>query len=194
MNQSSSILDELNQAKTDFYAENGGKNKIFKKEQKLQLARSISENFVLQRLLSESMYLVPGTNHVYIRYEIIKHYATLDIVDELYNYITSIYDECIVKYGGFYIDSDLNTISISGVERLKPFILAICEKFNREAEQKGFYYANYIINMNFYYVPSFANSLVQMLRPYMSKGNLSEKLTFYSKQESPELLRKLLGQ
>lgn len=189
MNQTSNILSELNDAKSNFYAENGGKNKFFKKEQKLQLARNISENFELNRLLCESIYLIPETNRIYISYEILKHFASIDIIEQLFQYITTIYNECITKYGEFYIESDLNTVTISGIERLKPFIYGICDRFAIESEKNGFYYADYIIAINFYHIPS---SLVQMLRPYMLKGGLHNKLVFFSKEESKEKLKKLL--
>lgn len=71
---SSNILDELEKYKQSYYSENK-KNLFFKKDQKMEVASKIATEFNVDELLKRTVFIIPGTNKMYVDYLVFKLYA-----------------------------------------------------------------------------------------------------------------------
>ena len=61
-------LEEQLAAYKQKYYDSNKKNTFFKKSQKMDCAKEVSQNFSLQQLLDNSVYVVENTNYIYIDY------------------------------------------------------------------------------------------------------------------------------
>ena len=89
------ILYEMQEIENSLY-QNQSKNMFFKKTQKNQIAKSISEQFNLKQLLANSVYIIPSTpDCIYLDYPTLKMFIHEDIYQELIDHILVLYDTCI---------------------------------------------------------------------------------------------------
>lgn len=184
-------LEIIEKIKHDYYATHGGKNILFKNQQKKEINEEICRTLDIQRLLKESVFLMPTSPDIMIHYKYIKDFLSDSAIEPLFYHLISIYDECIAKYGEYNLHVNLNTITISALDRYKELLKKLCDKFAEKSEMTGFFYSQFNKNIYFYNIPSFMNQLIVLLKPYfiVCKMNM-DKIKMYSKQESVNELAK----
>jgi hypothetical protein len=178
------IINELNLLKEEYYRENG-KNLLFKKKQKMEIAKKICNNFDLLFLFRKTVFRINGTNIVFIDYKFFKIYMNENIYNELINFILIIFDETVELYGSFVVHVDVDTITPSAVERYKEILI----KFNEKCVHTN--YVNKLEKWVIYNVPNFVDSFVSILTVIIHPDILN-CLERYSKEESPALINDLL--
>lgn len=181
------IMAEMEQLQKQFYEQNGGKNMFFKKTQKNEIAKSVSENFELARLLSESIYMI-GENEIIIDYPTIKMFIHEDIYENIVNHILNLYRECILTYGKFSVNINLNGFTVSAAERHKNAILLFS---NICIQSSDFDYANLTQKLRIFNTPACIQLLVQMFKPFFANG-IEQKIELLNKSESEKQM-KILG-
>ena len=184
---SQSLIDELNQMKSEFYSENG-KNSFFKKKQKEECARRISAKYSIEQLAQATIYIIPNTNRVFFDYTIFKLFANPDNFTYLTEYIIYKFSTCIRDYGNFIVDFNLDTFTVSAAERYKDVVKAYCDACrSRDTD-----FVNLMISMNIYNTPSVMEMIKTVLKP-VADPNLYAKLKTYSKEESPQVLSQIFS-
>jgi hypothetical protein len=82
----------------------------------------------------------------------------------------------------------LNSFSISAAERYKSAINSFVNRcMNSNTE-----YSNLITNVFIYHTPSMMESISTLLKPFIDQS-INNKIIYYTKAESDELLKKLFS-
>jgi len=178
-------IDLLEKLKNEYYNEKGGKNTIFKKKQKAEIAEIICSRFPLDVLLKNTIYRIKNQNIIYIDYKMFKLYANERIYEEMVNYVFYLFNDTIYKYGNMNVQLNMDTITVSATERFKDIIVL----FNKQCVNTEFVY--HLNKWCIYNTPSFIDSYLSILKILIDQ-NIMENLTLYSKKESPSLIEKLL--
>ena len=178
-------IDLLEHLKNEYYNENGGKNNIFKKKQKTEIAKIICSQFPLEILLKNTIYRIKNQNIIYIDYKMFKLFANESIYEETVNYVFYLFNDTITKYGNMNVQLNMDTITVSATERYKDIIIL----FNKQCVNTQFVY--HLNKWCIYNAPSFIDSYLSILKLLIDQ-NIMQNLTLYSKEESPLLIKKIL--
>jgi hypothetical protein len=182
----SHILESIEKVQESFYDSNG-KNRLFKKSQKIDCAKEVSRQINIDDVLNMTVYILPGTNKVVFYYSVFKLYANPDNYDLIISYILRRYDEVLNNNNNtFEIHMSLDTFSVSAAERYKEIIRMFCEKCMNAS-------TNYSTSMTKLYVynsPAVMDPIMTIIKPFIDPS-VKDKIVFYSKSESTSLLQKL---
>jgi len=179
------IIDQMNELKDQYYSEND-KNCFFKKKQKMQVASSISEKIDMSEVLSKTAFIIPGTHHVYFDYNVFKLYAHPSNYETIIFYSLQLLNECISKYGCYEMHINLNTFSISAMERYRECIDLYC---NECFKSKTEYYKN-IVHLHIYNTPAVIDTIANILNKLIHP-EVKQKVKKYGKVESETIIQKI---
>jgi hypothetical protein len=182
-----SIVDLMEKYKNN-YLKSNGKNSFFKKSQKMDCAKEISQSFSLEDMIHKTVFIIPNTNKVVFDYNVYKLYAHPDNFDNIINEVLSVYDTVLLEFSGFEVHILLDTFSISAAERYKDAIRSFCNK----CMNANTAYSNLITKIYIYHTPSMIENISTLLRPFIDQSVYS-KLIYYTKAESNELIKQLLA-
>ena len=175
---SSNIIEELEKYKQSYYSENK-KNLIFKKTQKMEVASKIATEFNVDELLGRTVYIIPGTNKIYVDYLVLKLYAHPTNFLRFAEYAQSLIPECICKYGTFECHLNLNTFTVSAAERYKQIVVI----FNAIGLQNDTDFSNQLTHLYVYNTPSAIDHISKIFFRLI-EPTVRNKIVFYSKAES----------
>jgi len=188
MTETTNIIHEMQEMQTGLYNESGGKNIFFKKTQKLDIAKTISEKFDLQEIIDKCIYILPTKmNEIYIDYTILKLFIHDDIHEKIIDYLLVLYSECITKYGTFTLNINLDGFTISAAERHKNAVKLFSQKC---LNTKEFRYGELNEKIRILNAPSIMDTLVQMFKPFFAK-DLVHRIELYKKNESVNIIKQL---
>jgi hypothetical protein len=122
-------LEEQLAAYRKTYYDSNQKNTIFKKAQKMDCAKQISQNFSLQQLLDKSVYIVENSNFIYIDYPLIKQYLCPDTYDSVSNHILKLNEIILKLHTHFNLRVDLKTFSVTAGQRYNDLIKRFCSLY-----------------------------------------------------------------
>jgi hypothetical protein len=180
------ILKDIESFKNTYYSENR-KNIFFKKSQKLDCATKISNEFDINDLLSQTVFIIPNTNRVYLDYTVFKLYANPDNYNTIVNYVIQLFRTCIETHGSFECHFNLNSFTITAAERYKTVI----ELFCKECLKSETRYGRMMSKMYIYYSPGmlekFTNLFSHLIDPFVR-----DRFVVYNKDESEEKIQKLI--
>jgi hypothetical protein len=181
-----SFLSKIDKVKEDYYEKNG-KNVIFKKSQKNECAKEVSNSINIDLLIQNTTFIIPNTNKVFFNYEIFKLYANDDNYEKIYLYLLSLVKKCIQLYSNFEIHMNSNSLTISAVERYKNFIILLTQYCLKEKSNYSFLLSKLCI----YNTPNSISSIIQIVMPLIDPI-VRPKFILHSKNDSEELLKNLL--
>jgi hypothetical protein len=170
----------------DEYFQSKGKNTFFKKNQKMDCAKEISQTFSIEQMIERTVYNIPNTNKVVFDYNVFKLYAYSENFETIVDGVIRLYDSVLLRYSSFEVHVLLNSFSISAAERYKNAIQMFCNKSINSDTQ----YSELITNIYIYHTPTMIESISTLLRPFIDK-RITNKVVYYSKGDSDELLKKL---
>ena len=182
--QTNEVYAKLNELKTKYYDDNGGKNIIFKKKQKMEIAQTICSQFDLSILLRKTIYLVNGTDIVFIDYKLFKLYANPKVYPNIVNYTLNMFDATIKKYGRYSVHIDVDTITPSATERYKEIIIL----FNQSCENTNF--MTHLFSWVLYNTPMYIDTFLNIIKSIIDPTAI-RLLKQYEKSESVVLLKEL---
>ena len=181
-----SFQEKIAQLQNNYYKENT-KCVIFKTTQKLDCATTISSEFKIDELFSNTVYILPNTNKLYFDYTFFKTYATPAIFEQLVEYIYDLIKTTIIKYKSYEMHINWNTYSISAHERYKDLYSLFLNKY----DNCDFNFHDNLNNLYVYYTPNVIQIISKIMTPIIHPVVLS-KVTLYNKTESENLLKCLL--
>jgi hypothetical protein len=182
-----SFLSKIEQLKDDYYDTNG-KNVIFKKSQKTECAKQISNKIDIDMLIKNTMFIVPNTNKIYFSYEMFKLYANDDNYEIIKNNLLSLVQLCIHNFSNFELHMNINSFTVSGCERHKKFVILLTQQCLQEKKNYSFLLTKFYV----YYTPITISNIIQIVTPLIDPV-VRPKFVLYSKSESDDLLKNLLG-
>jgi spore maturation protein SpmB len=177
---------KITELTTQFYDGNG-KNFIFKNNQKMECAMTITKDIGIEVLIQKTVYIIPNTNSVFIDYTCFKLYAIPDHYEKIVNYILSLFHYCIDNYGDFNIHINIDSFTVSAAERYKSIIdlfIKTCMIANRG-------YCAKLKAMYIYNTPQTFQNISKMFGSF-ADPMLKDKIIMYDKKNSAYSLCSLL--
>ena len=160
-----SQIDKIKGLQEQYYSGNK-KNIFFKNKQKLDCASLVCENIPIDTLISNTIYLVPETNRVCVDYTIFKLFATPDNFQQVADYIIDQFRQRIEIYDNFQLHINLNSFTISALERYKTIIRYFCDKCMASDTR----YSKKMEKMFIYNPPKSFDSVVSVLKPFIDSS------------------------
>jgi hypothetical protein len=183
----SSLLSKVEQLKNEYYEQNG-KNIIFKKSQKYECAKQISNCIDSELLLKNTMFNIPNTNKIYFSYEMFKLYANDDNYEIIQTYLLNVIKQCIEFHSKFELHMNINSFTVSACERHKKFVILLTQQCLQEKKNFSYLLTKFYV----YYTPNTISNIIQIVTPFIDPV-VRPKFVLYNKNESDQLLKNLLG-
>ena len=120
------LLTNIQQLQNNYYDENNGKNILFKKKQKDDCANQVSQQVGLDNLLQYSVYIL-NDNEIHIDYTVLKTFINPSNYTNIIDYIIYVMQYTLEKTPTFSIIINLDTLTITALERYRILIVQFCE-------------------------------------------------------------------
>lgn len=185
--QTNSIIDQMEEFKQNYYSLQG-KNMLFKKTQKMDCAKLLSDAIDLSAAIDKTVFRVPNTNKIVFNYNVFKLYANPNNYEQITDAVIRVYDEILKDNAKFEAHVILESFSMSAAERYKDGIRLFCNKCMGVSTK----YANLLSNMYIYHTPAMFESISSLLRPFVDP-TVTNRIILYSKTDSPALLQALFA-
>jgi hypothetical protein len=179
-----SLLEAIENYKTNYYDIQGKNSFFFKKSQKLECAKEISQKFDLASMINGTVYNVPETNRIIFNYPVFKLYANPDNYEAIVQGVLNVYDHVLKTFPDFEAHIILEGFTISAAERYKEVIKLFCQKCMTSNTN----YAIATKAMHIYYTPSMMEAISTLFRPFIDP-TINERIVLHKKVESDELLK-----
>ena len=178
---------KIAQLQNNYYKDNT-KCLLFKSNQKIDCANTISNAFNKNELFANTIYILSNTNKLYFDYTFFKTYATPPIFQSLVEYIYDLIKQTIQKYNSYEMHINWNTYTISAHDRYKELYSLFLNKY----DNCEFNFHDNLNNLYVYYTPNVIQIISKLMAPIIHPVVLS-KVTLFNKNESEELLNNLLN-
>jgi len=185
MDDQSNILDQMNAMKEQYYKDND-KSWLFKKKQKLQCAETISNQFDIGAALQKTAFLVPNTNKIYMDYPVFKLFANPSNYAVIIQYLFSLYDLAIQRDGSYEIHVNLNSFTVSSIERYKELF----QMFYDYSYSASTPYTSLIAQLYIYNTPSILEHAASMWKKIVA-ADVMKKMAILNRSESEARLEEL---
>jgi len=172
---------EIEKTKSEFYSESGGKNTLFKKQQKYDCAKQVVSKITLEVLLKRTCNIIEGTNCVHIDYPLLKTYASPEIFETIADYIIMNFQQIKDTYGNLRVFLNFDGFTVSAAERYKGLIETFCMK----CFQRNTGFAPVVLQFVVYNSPNIMDAIKHIVMPFMEE-NVKAKLHVVSKKDSGE--------
>ena len=184
---SDDLLNDLERFKTTYYADNK-KKIVFKAAQKNDLANHVCEQFGLKELFSQTAFIIPDTYKIYVNYPALKLFVNPTNYEDFAAYVQSLFLYCIHKYGYYECHVNLETLTISAVERHRKLV----EIFARDpVEHGGIEYTKFLSKAFIYNTPGLIDNITKLIAVFLEK-DLLDKVIRYNKAETSLKLTELM--
>jgi len=186
MSAEDDLMAQLEQFKSDYYTTNT-KNIFFKKSQKKDIAKHVSNNFNLEDLLRRTVFVIPDTHHMIVDYSVFKHYAHDENYEDIILYSRSLIQEIVNTHKKFTIHANIGSLTVTSIERHRKFMETINELYL--GGEDGL--SDYFEELYMYYPPSMIDSIFTFVRPFLD-ASLMNKMVVVSKKDSEQVFPQLL--
>ena len=174
---SDQLLTDLEKFKDTYYTDNP-KNKIFKKQQKFDLADKITEKFDIHVLMERAVYIIPGTNKLYLDYPVMKLFVNPNNYMYLIQYTQSLLPNCIQQYGTFECHLNLDTFTATAAERHKELVRLFRDYDDGNSDYTGCMTRIFVLN-----TPSSIDVIAKILMKFI-EPDIKAKIVL-TKKEKP---------
>jgi len=176
------IIEKINELKDEYYSTHS-KNTFFKKSQKMECAKYISDSVDLNTLIDSTIFVVPNTNTIYIDYTVFKLYGTPENYDQIIDHIMNTFKYIISYFSCYEVYVNLDTFTVSSAERYKEIIRSFCNKCLNDNTKFGELLSKFhILN-----TPSVMELIIKIFKPFVDPLVIN-KIQFYKKEESAEII------
>jgi hypothetical protein len=170
---------EIEKTRTEFYADAGGKNTFFKKQQKYDCAKQVVSKISIDSLLARTCYILQNTNCVHIDYPFLKSYASPEIFDTIADYIIAQFQTVKDEYGELLVCLNFDGFTVSAAERYKVLIDVFCQK----CFQRNTGFAPVVTQFVVYNSTNVVDAIKHIVWPFMEE-NVKATLLVVSKKDS----------
>jgi hypothetical protein len=184
--ESKTFMERISDLQNEYYS-NFGKNMLFKTKQKQDCANLVADKMGNDEMIENTIFHIPKTNKVFFDYPVFKLYANQNNYDIIISKIISSFDANIKKYGCYESHINLNSFSISALERYKPIIIKFCANYLNNNPR----YTDNLDRLYIYNTPSMIDMLINIVSPSVNTDVL-KKIVFVNKKDSEKLILNLL--
>ena len=158
----SNLNEKIQNIRNEFYQTNS-KNILFKKTQKQECAKYISDTLQLQDLISHTVFLIPNTNIIFYNYLVFKQYGHESNCNKIMDYFKQLILQTIENFGHFELHFNLKSFSISALNRYSSII--------QTSFDENILFGEKLSRVVVYYTPHFIE-LITIKRPFVIFANL----------------------
>jgi hypothetical protein len=176
------IIETIQQAKANM-PQPSYKPIFFKNASKFDAAKVSTQNMNFEELMDSSIYIIPGTNNIYMDYPIVKLFAYPEIFEHIATNILSKFTKCISENGQFSVHLNLKSFTISAAHRYKDLIRAFCNQCLHFETP----FSDLLTTMYIYHTPSVMDQVSKLFAPFIHP-NVRDKINFLDKNESDGVL------
>ena len=183
----SSLEEEISKIRLEFYTSQP-KKMFIKKAQKEECSEYVIQKLSLDQLLQRTMYVIKNTNYIFIDYPLFKQYMLVTYYENFIQYMSKTIRNVIMEYGTYEMHINLLSFSVSAVEKY----YVIIQKFYDMCNQHENMFLTQLTCIHIYNTPM----MIHVIKAMLSKLNVESirgKAIFYTKEESPELLAKIIS-
>jgi len=181
---SSNLLNKVEELKETFF-ENNKKNMLFKKSQKDDCAKYISDNIDINLLIEKTVYIIPNTNIITIDYPVFKLFANDLNYTKIIDHIMNLFDYAIKYYKIFEVNFNLDSFTVSAAERYIPAVKEFCNR----CLIKSTLYSEAMVAFRILNTPSVMDMIITILKPFAEK-TVIQKLMLLKKEDTVKYLSK----
>jgi len=175
-------VEKMEETKQKYY-EDHHKNLFFKNKQKIECAKTVSDELDIDKMIQCTAFQIPNTNIIYYNYMAYKTYGSIENKNQIYSHLQMLVQSVLQQYENFEFHIDLKSFSISACQRYYPIISSIFD------ENKVF--TGKLVKMVIYNTPSFIDKITRML--YNSIKDILPKVEYYYKEDSDQQISKLFN-
>jgi len=179
---SSNVLNKVEELK-QLYFEINKKNLLFKKLQKDDCAKYISEKIDVNLLIEKTVYIIPNTNIIMIDYPVFKLFANGDNYTKIIDHIMNLFDYAIKYFGNFEVNYNLESFTVSAAERYVPAVKEFCNRCLTQSTR----YSDLMTTFRILNTPSVMDMIITIFKPFSEK-TVIQKIVLLKKDETAKYL------
>lgn len=158
------IVNRIKEIQDNYYSKNK-KNTIFKNKQKLDCANAVCNAIPIDYLISQTIYIIPNTDKIFLDYTIFKLFANTDNFNQIIDNIFTAIKNCVESFSTFEIYINLDTFTVSALERYK----VVIKDFIDKCISSNTRYSENIINLYICNVPKTFDAIIKTMKPFIEK-------------------------
>jgi len=158
------IVNKIKEIQDNYYSKNK-KNTIFKNKQKLDCANAVCNAIPIDYLISQTIYIIPNTDKIFLDYTIFKLFANTDNFNQIIDNIFTAIKNCVESFSTFEIYINLDTFTVSALERYK----VVIKDFIDKCISSNTRYSENIINLYICNVPKTFDAIIKTMKPFIEK-------------------------
>ena len=184
MNITSLTMDEkkIELVQQEYYSSHP-KNFFFKKTQKMECAKRVSEQMDLEQLIQRAVFIVSESNVIFYDYPLFKTFVHDNNYLLVYSHFISLVHVLVKEYGSFEIHCNMKSFSISACHRYYSMIATTID-------ENQLFTAN-MTKLIIYHTPNIMEKLTQLLHNNIRK--FVDRVEYVSKEESDGRISSLLS-
>lgn len=163
MNDFSGEIQELEKLKNNYYTVNK-KNSFLTKNQKLDCALQIVNNYTIEELLDKSIIIKEQTNQVHVSYPLVKFFLHPNNYNELNTKILNISTQVVSTHGKYELHCDLKGFTPTAAQRYSDLIIYLCKTYLSDNADK-----NSLEKVYLYNTPAIFDTIKKMFSPFISQ-------------------------
>lgn len=176
------IVNRIKEIQDNYYSKNK-KNTIFKNKQKLDCANAVCNAIPIDYLISQTIYIIPNTDKIFLDYTIFKLFANTDNFNQIIDNIFVTIKNCVESFSTFEIYINLDTFTISALERYK----VVIKDFIDKCISSNTRYSENIINLYICNVPKTFDAIIKTMKPFIEK-QVYEKIKLWDDSTSKQAI------
>jgi len=181
-----SLENKINALKDEFY-NNNKKKRIFKNKQKLEYAKTVSNNIDLEILLKNTFLTSDKINVILFQYPIFKNYANYDNIMEILNYFVNLVNDKISRFNEYRLFVNLDTYSATAHERFKDMYTMLFEIDN----ENSVIFNDKLHSIIIFNSPHILSSLNSFFSGFVT-NDVIEKVSLVTKKDTEDRVEKLI--
>ena len=155
-------LKQIDELQNTYYSTNG-KNLLFKNKQKMDCASVVCENIPIEQLIGKAVYILTDTNKIFFDYTVFKTFAHPTNFHYIADTIIYFFNDCVAKYSLFELHVNLESLTVSALERYKEIIKYFCAKCAAANAR----YSSKIENIYVHNCPKTFDNILTVLKPFI---------------------------
>ena len=183
----SPLEDEISKIHREFYLSQP-KKMFMTKTQKEECSEYVVQKISLDQLMKNTVYVIKNTNYGFKDEPLFKQYITSIYYEKFTQYVVKTICDVIMIHGTYEMHINLLSFSVSAVEKYHVIIHTFYEMCCQSPENV---IVTRLSSINIYNTPI----MIHVIKAMLSKLNVEAirgKTIFYTKEESPGLLLKLV--
>lgn len=173
-----SFMQKISELQELYYSTNS-KRSFLKKQQKNDCANHVSNLVGTNHMLNHCIYAFDGYK-VYIDYTVFKTFVCPENYNLVVDYFINVIQSIINTFGKYQLYINLQTFTISALERYRSFILLLSSRCAAEQLEP------FIEIFQIHNSPGFLTTTSNLLSPFMP-DTVKKKMTFIHKNDSNNL-------